>query len=369
MNRHKGQPGAELSQRTYIRWDAPNVEQVPPNEKEDIEAVIAQFNGIQRTFFNKSRHCFGGTHARTQGIIKGTFVVSDDISAHLKQTELFAQGGEYPVACRYSTEPSDPGLDDRIAQPRGFAMKIFGVKGEKFDDGAKFDTQDIEFNSTPAIELADAKTTKEIANLRITHGGDPKKLYQCLEARHDAELQKSRDQVPNVHLGSIVWYSQTAYRFGDYIIKYRLRPSSQTQRKLSEQTVQSTDQVDVHSRWLQDFHANHEAEFEFQVQLCENLDEQSIEYAGSEWDAEKYPFQTIAKLVVPKQNSFDYMRKTFWEDHMRVNSWHGLKTLQPLGSSNRLRRDCKRRQRFRARERRKTNRGQCIRRVVRCGGG
>lgn len=338
MSGENGQREKDLSKRTYVRWDAPGVEKIPPHEKEDIDTVVEQFNTIQHTFFNKTRHCFGGTHARTQAIIKGTFTVLDDLPAHLKQTELFAQGGEYPAACRLSSEPSDPGLDDRIAQPRGFAMKLFDVKGEKFDDGPKMDTQDIEFNSTPAIELADAKTTKEIADLRLKYGGDKDKLYQCLEARHDTELQKSRDQVRNIHLSSIEWHSQSAYRFGDYIMKYRLVPATDTQRKLAEQEVQPTDEVDVLSRWLQDFHANHEAEFEFQVQLCENLDEQSIEYAGSIWDYEKYPFQTVAKLVVPKQNSFDYMRKSFWEDHMRVNPWHGLKSLQPLGSSNRLRR-------------------------------
>ena len=41
-------------------------------------------------------------------------------------------------------------------------MKIFGVLGEMFPDGADCPTQDIEFNSTPALDLADAKTTKEI---------------------------------------------------------------------------------------------------------------------------------------------------------------------------------------------------------------
>jgi hypothetical protein len=46
----------------------------------------------------------------------------------------------------------------------------------------------------------------------------------------------------------------------------------------------------------------------------------------------------VAKLVIPKQNSFDYKRKAFWEDRMRVDLWMGLKTLQPLGGPNRLRR-------------------------------
>ena len=91
------------------------------------------------------------------------------------------------------------------------------------------------------------------------------------------------------------------------------------------------------SDWLKEFHANNEADYLLQFQLCENLEDQPVEYAGKVWDAEKYPWQTVAKIVIPKQDSFKAARKTFWEDHLRLDPWHGLKSLQPLGSPNRLR--------------------------------
>ena len=53
-----------------------------------------------------------GTHARTQGIVKGTLIVKDDLPKHLKQS-MFDHGGEHAVVCRYSSEPGDPGLDAR----------------------------------------------------------------------------------------------------------------------------------------------------------------------------------------------------------------------------------------------------------------
>lgn len=139
-----------------------------------------------------------GTHARTQGIVKGKMVVGD-LPSHLAQT-LFSKPGEYPIAMRYSTEIGEPGMDDRVPQPRGLGMKVFDVHGEMFDAGKDFPTQDIEFNSTPAIELADAKTAKEIFELRLKYGEDKKELYKHLEARDDTELQKARDEVPNPHL-------------------------------------------------------------------------------------------------------------------------------------------------------------------------
>ncbi|KAF2490765.1 heme-dependent catalase [Lophium mytilinum] len=328
---------ADLSNRPYIHWNDPNVEKIPPNEAEDIQAVADMINLIQKTHYNKTRHAYGGTHARTQGVVKGTFVVPDDLPKHLKQTELFEKGGEYQCICRYSSEPGDPGLDDRIPQPRGFAMKLFDVHGKMFS-GFDWPTQDIEFNSTPALDLADAKTTKEIIDLRINYGNDKPELYKHLEKREDTTLQKGRDGVRNTHLESTRQYSQTAYRFGDYVIKYCLVPSSETQKKMYDETVKPEDGDDILSRWLKSFHEDHDAEYLFQVQLCENLEDQPVEYAGKVWDPEKYPWQTVATLKIPKQDSFNYERKMFWEDHMRVDPWHGLISLQPLGGPNRLRR-------------------------------
>jgi len=217
-------------------------------------------------------------------------------------------------------------------------MKVFNVEGEMFPAGAAFDTQDIEFNSTPALDLADAKTAKEIIDLRIKYGGEQKELYKHLEARSDCPLQKGRDQVRNSHLESTRQYSQGAHRYGDYVVKYCLVPSSETQKKLYEETVKpDTDPDDILSEWLKAFHSQHEAEYLFQVQLLENLEEQPVEYIGVAWDPEKYPWQTVAKLIIPKQDSFMPARKSFWEDHMRLDPWHGLKSFQPLGSTNRLR--------------------------------
>ena len=216
-------------------------------------------------------------------------------------------------------------------------MKVFNVPGEMFDDTKT--AQDIEFNSTPAIDLADAKTTKEIIDLRIKYGNNKAELYKHLEARKDTDLQKARDLVRNTHLESTRQYSQTAYRFGDYVMKYCLIPNSETQRKLYEETVKPDQhESDILSEWLKNFHCAHDAEYLFQVQLLENLEDQLVEYAGKIWDPEKYPWQTVATLKIPKQDSFDYALKSFWEDHIRIDPWLGLKSLQPLGSPNRLRR-------------------------------
>jgi hypothetical protein len=47
--------------QNYIRWDAQAVEKVPPNEKEDIQAVADMVNTIQKTHYNTTRHMYSGS--------------------------------------------------------------------------------------------------------------------------------------------------------------------------------------------------------------------------------------------------------------------------------------------------------------------
>ena len=108
-------------------------------------------------------------------------------------------------------------------------------------------------------------------------------MYKHLEARHDTGLQKARDLVYNTHLESTRQYSQTAYRFGEYIMKYVLVPDGETQKKLHDEEVKVAHGSDILSKWLQEFHAKNKATYLFQVQLLENTDEQPVEYAGKIW--------------------------------------------------------------------------------------
>jgi len=65
-------------------------------------------------------------------------------------------------------------------------MKLFNVTGDMFETGSSCPTQDIEFNSTPALDLADARTTREIIGLRIKYAKRPERAAQTSRktARH-----------------------------------------------------------------------------------------------------------------------------------------------------------------------------------------
>lgn len=57
-----------------------------------------------------------------------------------------------------------------------------------------------------------------------------------------------------------------------------------------------------------------------------------------EWNEEKCPFETVARVVLPKdQDAFDAQRRVFWENRLNLDPRYGVDTHRPLGSVNRLR--------------------------------
>lgn len=256
---------------------------------------------------------------------------------HLAQT-MFAKPTTYPLAMRYSSEPGDPGLDDRIPQPRGLGMKIFNVQGKRLEGAIDIPVQDLEFNNCAVLELSDAKTSYEIIDLRIKYGHDPALLSQHLAKRNDTKLQEGRNHLPNVHAAGMIQWSQSAYRFGNYVAKFRLVPSSETQKRLKDQYVKKEHKTNQLRDWLQEYYKSNDAVYLLQAQLLEKIEDQPIENSGVEWPEDKYPYQTIAEVHIPAQDSFNNKRRTEWEDHYTLSPYlHSLEGLKPLGGINRVR--------------------------------
>lgn len=103
----------KMAPREYVQWNAKGVENIPDDEAGDIQTVVGMFEGLHQFMFQMNGHVVSGTHGRSHGVVKGTFIVPEDLPSHLKQTELFTKGGNYPVVCRYSSSIPDPNVDVR----------------------------------------------------------------------------------------------------------------------------------------------------------------------------------------------------------------------------------------------------------------
>lgn len=133
-------------------------------------------------------------------------------------------------------------------------------------------------------------------------------------------------------------WSQSAYRHGDYVAKYGVFPLGEEQKKAEKTFIEESDPINVISQYNRDFHMRNKVTYKFCAQLLQNLDEQPVDDIGIEWDEKKYPMEHIATLEFEPQDSWLPEFRTWWDDRITCNTWHGLKVHQPLGSTNRMRR-------------------------------
>lgn len=133
-------------------------------------------------------------------------------------------------------------------------------------------------------------------------------------------------------------YSQSAYRFGDYVAKFGVFPTGEAQKALEKEYIPEDAPINTISQHLRDFHMKNKVTYSFCAQLLQNLQEQSVDDIGLIWDEKKYPFEQVAHLEFDPQDSWLPEFRTWWDDRITVNSWHGLKEHRPLGSTNRARR-------------------------------
>src|SRR4051794_38855621 len=133
-----------------------SIEQLQPDEAGLVDNILASMLRVNRSVSDRHRHGLRDAHAKSHGIVKGELVVAD-LGAPLNHG-LFAMPGIYPVIVRFSTAPGDL-QGDRVPTPRGMAIKIIGVKGDKLlpDDDSR--NQDLLLVNNPGIPLATAKRT------------------------------------------------------------------------------------------------------------------------------------------------------------------------------------------------------------------
>ena len=119
----------------------PSYEIEEEDEAQTIAGLQEAMRSVAETVHKDSGHAPRGVHAKSHGLLRGQLRVLDRIPPDYSQG-LFATAGEYPVVMRLSTTPGDL-LDDKVSTPRGMALKIIGVPGERLADGQGDTTQDL----------------------------------------------------------------------------------------------------------------------------------------------------------------------------------------------------------------------------------
>ncbi|WP_218013775.1 catalase family protein [Rubellimicrobium rubrum] len=324
-----------------------SLESPAPDEADTGSALNASLRRIQETTFTDYGHAVRSVHAKSHGLIEGDLRVLDDLPEELAQG-MFTRPGTYPVVLRLSTNPGDM-LDDSVSAPRGLAIKVIGVEGERLPGSEGHRIQDFVMANAPAFAAPDPKAFASNLSLlaATTDTGQAwKKAFSATlrgaEAAVEAMGGKSplltnMGGQPTTHPLGETFYSQTPYRHGRYVAKLSLAPVSRDLASLSGRPVEVRGRPNGLREAVVAFLQEHDAEWELRVQLRTDPGAMPIEDASVPWSEESSPYVAVARITAPRQPAWSEERARQVDDALAFSPWHGLVAHQPLGGINRVR--------------------------------
>jgi hypothetical protein len=323
----------------------PSYEVLEEDEGQTIAALQDTMRDIAATVHKDSGHAPRGVHAKSHGLLRGTLRVLDRLPPDYAQG-LFAADGEYPVVMRLSTTPGDL-LDDKVSTPRGIAIKVIGVPGERLADSQGDATQDFVMVNGPVFQTPTAKkflgSVKLLASTTDKAPGLKKVLSAALQGAEKAIEAVGGESAtlismgghPETHILGETFFTQVPVLFGRYMAKLSLVPVSPELAALKGQPVDLDSKPNGLRGAVVDFMTEHAAEWELRVQLATDLDDTPIEDPTVEWTT---PWVAVARITAPAQAGWTHGLSVLVDDGMQFNPWHCIAAHRPLGSIMRVRR-------------------------------
>ena len=327
---------------------SPAYEQPEPDEATTVSDIEKQMRRIQETTYADGGRALRSVHAKSHGLLVGELRIPPGLAPELAQG-LFARPGTLPAVMRLSTTPGDI-LPDDVSTPRGMAIKIIGVEGERLPGTEGDVTQDFVLVNAPAFNTRDASAfarslkllaattdkaerTKQVVSAAL-RGAE--KLVEALGSR-SATLSALGGH-PTTHPLGETYYSQVPLLFGAYFGKICVRPVSPELQALRDAPVDLQDRPDGLREAVAAQFEQQGGEWELCVQLCTDIERMPIEDASVVWDEALSPYRPVARLVMGAQATWSDARERRIDQGLAFSPWHGLAAHRPLGGVMRVRR-------------------------------
>lgn len=310
--------------------------------------ITETMHRIQRTTLADGGRPLRAVHAKSHGLLRGELEVLPGLPPELAQG-LYARPGRYPLVMRLSTNPGDI-LDDSVSVPRGMAIKLVGVPGERLPGSEGDHTQDYVLVDGPAFLKPGARqfasSLKLLAATTDRAAGGKKALSAVLrgvERALEAVGAESPQVVslgghPNTHPLGETYYSQAPLLHGRYMAKVAVRPVSPELTALEDRPIDVKNRPNALREEVIDVFRRNGGQWYLCVQLCTDLEAMPIEDAKVAWPEELSPYRPVARITVPSQEAWSEARSAAIDDGMAFSPWHGLAAHRPIGSVMRVRR-------------------------------
>ncbi|EJW12694.1 Catalase [Rhodovulum sp. PH10] len=320
---------------------APWFEQPEPDEADTARRIAAALAG----------HAEGDAplrrlHARTHGLLRGELQVLENLAEPLAQG-LFAEPATYETVVRLSSHAAEG--DDGATAPRGMAVKVLGVSGERLPGSENDLTQDFVLVNAPAasaggehplpagLDAADggrttAASTWGLAAMMRAGGA-------VMGAVGGGVLASALGTAGAGHVLGETFYSQAPLLYGPYIAKIAIAPVSPELIALTGTRLSVAGRPDALREEVVAFFREQGGEWDVLVQLCTDLATMPIEDASVRWPEEASPYLRVARLRIPAQEAWSPQRAETVDAGLSFSPWHGLAAHRPLGRVMRLRRE------------------------------
>jgi hypothetical protein len=326
---------------------SPDVETVQPDEAETQRELIETFRGIIETVNRDHGHAFRSVHAKSHALLEGKLTVLPGLEPELAQG-IFSKAASYPVLLRISTNAGDP-LPDSISIPRGLAIKVIGVDGERLPGSEGDVTQDFVLANGKAFAAPNPQGF--LKNLKLLAATTDKAewgkraisaVFRVTEKAietfgGESVTLKSLGGYPNSHPLGERYFSQAPIRYGDHIAKVGVFPLSPNFKALADTEITIGGRENALREEVAKELARHGGQWEVRVQLCRDLAENPVEDASVAWPEADNPYFTVAIIEVAAQTGWSEERARIVDDETSFSPWHGVAAHRPLGAIMRAR--------------------------------
>ncbi len=272
-------------------------------------------------------------HTKRLGAVRGRFQVRKDLDEAF-ESPVFQPGASYEAIIRFSSAPGAV-LPDIIPIPRGFAVKLNRVSGERLlNQGPPERCQDFVCVNSPVFPLKNTRELEEMMeaiaksplSVAAFFASHPRAAY--LFARHTDWLLRE--------LSSLTYSTVAPLLFAGRPAKLRFVPEKPSGLRLPNPFNPNF----LHTR-LKEALSGSGRSFRVEVQLQTNPQTQKVEDGTSMWSETQAPFAPVATLRIEKQQMDQGEDSSLPEEVNRASfsPWNGILEHQPLGNLMRARRE------------------------------
>lgn len=307
-------------------------EKISSDEDEFLESIISSFQTQMRLLWKPGGFERGG-NTKTHGIVRGEFIIHDDIPQDFKHG-IYASGRTFRAWVRFSGPGPyiTPDIDD--VGFMSISIKLIGVPGPKLMEDEKH-TIDMFGVSTPTFVTPDTRANAQLQKQSVKNA----QIYYFLNFTqpHILDLimqslwiktQSSPFEAP--------YFSCVPYLLGEgRAMQYSVWPRKKRRTPIPRLPFRPPD--DYLRNAMAATLAKEDVELDFRIQLQTDPHLMPIENNAVLWPEDLSPRVSVATLRIPKQQ-FNSSAQMEFSKQLSFNPWHTIAEHRPLGNQSRARR-------------------------------